>query len=70
MKEKNINPEPLIQYFEEDVNPQMFLELLHKVMVNYIRCAGRFDGYADIDVISEDIDFLGNLYDVVKEAKV
>lgn len=70
MRKKNINPEPLIQYFEEDMDPQMFLELLHKVIVNYIRCAGRFDGYADIDIISEDIDFLGNLYDVVKEAKI
>lgn len=68
MKYKNINPEPIIRYFQEDVNPQMFLDSLHTVIVNYIRCAGRFDGYADIDIVSEDIDFLANLYDVVKEA--
>lgn len=69
MKDQNVISAEVIQnFFKEDYGPDAFLERLHQVIVDYVRVAGNFSGQADLATIAENVDFLGNIYDVVKAA--
>lgn len=68
MTDHTLDLSVLETYFTEQSNPADFLKSLHNVMVHYICCGGKFKDYADLDMISEDIEFLSIFYDTVEKA--